>query len=106
MIKFYYGTMGAGKTTELIKTYDIYKRKGLEPVILKPAIDTREGKQEGWGITTSRITKESVPCYYYNDILDIYKLQNKSILVDECQFMKPKESLGATIGDAMKKAGK
>ena len=30
-------------------------------------------------------------CYYYNDILDIYKLQNKSILVDECQFMKPKD---------------
>ena len=28
MIKFYYGTMGAGKTTELLKTYDIYKRKG------------------------------------------------------------------------------
>ncbi len=91
MIKFYYGTMGAGKTTELIKTYDIYKRKGLEPVILRPAIDTREGKQEGWGITTSRITKESVPCYYYNDILDIYKLKNKSILVDECQFMKPSD---------------
>lgn len=91
MIKFYYGTMGAGKTTELIKTYDIYKRKGLEPIILKPDIDTREGKQNGWGFTTSRITKETVPCYYYNNILDIYKLQSNSILVDECQFMKPKD---------------
>ena len=36
---FYYGVMGSGKTTELIKTYEIYKRKGLDPVVIKPIIE-------------------------------------------------------------------
>lgn len=91
MIKFYYGTMGAGKTTELIKTYDIYKRKNLDPIVIKPITDTREGIQEGWGITKSRITKETVPCYYYKNVTEICKLNCKSILVDECQFMSEKD---------------
>lgn len=91
MINFFYGTMGSGKTTELIKTYDIYKRKGLNPVIIKPIIDNREGDFDGWGFTQSRITRESVPCFYYKNILDIYKLDFNSILVDEAQFMDKKD---------------
>lgn len=93
MIKFYYGTMGAGKTTELIKTYDIYKRKQLSPVVIKPIIDTREGNFDGWGTTQSRITKESVPAFYYKDIQDITKIsrQNTALLIDEAQFCSKKD---------------
>lgn len=91
MIKFYFGCMGSGKTTELIKTYSIYKRKGLEPVVIKPAIDDREGDFNGWGTTQSRITKESIPCYYYKNINEIYKLNFESIFVDEAQFLNPKD---------------
>lgn len=88
MFKFYYGCMGAGKTTEIIKTYDIYRRKGLDPVIIKPAIDTREGNFSGWGTTASRITKEAVPAYYYTDLKkELFYLNYGSILVDEAQFM-------------------
>ena len=87
MTSFYYGVMGAGKTTELIKTYDIYRRKGLEPVVIKSPIDTREGSFEGWGTTQSRITQEKVPCYFYKDISEVTQLSCKSILVDEAQFM-------------------
>lgn len=64
-LKFYYGVMGAGKTTELIKTYDIYKRKGLDPVVIKPIIDDREGSQKGWGTTSSRLIKNPIPAYYF-----------------------------------------
>lgn len=87
MIKFYYGTMGAGKTTELLKTYDIYKRKGCNPIIIKPKIDDREGNFNGWGYTSSRITKDKAPAYYYSDITDMKKFTEcKIILVDEAQF--------------------
>ena len=54
-LKFYYGTMGSGKTTELLKTADIYDRKGVEVAIIKPIIDDRNGKQEGWGTIESRL---------------------------------------------------
>lgn len=93
MIKFYYGTMGAGKTTELIKTFEIYDRKGLNPVIIKPAIDTREGNFHGWGFTQSRITKKKVPAFYYTDIREIEQFKNKTILVDEAQFCKKEDVL-------------
>ena len=86
MIKFYYGTMGAGKTTELLKTYDIYKRKGKIPLIIKPNVDNREGDFDGWGFTSSRITKDKAPAYYYSNIKDIKSLIGGVILVDEAQF--------------------
>lgn len=88
MLKFYYGVMGAGKTTELIKTYEIYKRKGMKPVVIKPSLDNREGEQSGWGITSSRLTKDSVPAYYFKNLQDeLPKLNYDVLLVDEAQFL-------------------
>ena len=88
MLKFYYGVMGAGKTTELIKTYEIYKRKGMNPVVIKPCLDNREGEQSGWGITSSRLTKDSVPAYYFKNLQDeLPKLDYDVLLVDEAQFL-------------------
>ena len=91
MIKFYYGTMGAGKTTELLKTYDIYKRKGKKPLIIKPNIDNREGDFNGWGFTSSRITKDKALAYYYTNIEDIKDLDFDILLVDEAQFCTKKD---------------
>lgn len=92
MLKFYYGTMGAGKTTELIKTYDIYRRKGLNPVVIKPAVDDREGEQLGWGTTKSRITSEEIPAYYFKDLKkELPQLDYGVLLVDEAQFMTPED---------------
>lgn len=96
-LKFYYGVMGAGKTTELIKTYDIYKRKGLNPVVIKPKIDDREGKQSGWGTTSSRLIKDPIPAYYFENIKDeIWKLDYGIILVDEAQFISRDDALFLT----------
>lgn len=87
-LKFFYGVMGGGKTTELIKTYDIYKRKNMNPLIIKPQIDDREGKQIGWGTTSSRITAEQVPAYYFKNLQDeLFTLDFGVILVDEAQFL-------------------
>lgn len=87
-LKFYYGVMGAGKTTELIKAYEIYKHKNLNPIVIKPSLDTREGNQIGWGTTSSRLIKESIPAYYFTDLKnELWKLDYGSILVDEAQFL-------------------
>lgn len=96
-LKFYYGVMGAGKTTELIKTYDIYKRKGLDPVVIKPIIDDREGSQKGWGTTSSRLIKNPIPAYYFENAKDeIWKLDYGVILVDEAQFISREDILFLT----------
>lgn len=87
-LKFYYGVMGAGKTTELIKTYKIYEYKKLNPIVIKPFLDDREGKQNGWGTTSSRLIKESIPAYYFKDLTkEILKLNYGIILIDEAQFL-------------------
>ena len=91
MIKFIYGTMNSGKTVHLIKTYEIYKRKQLNPVIIKRKVDDREGVFVGWGTTKSRLMDKTVPAYYYGNILDAVKLDCKTILVDEAQFMSKKD---------------
>ena len=96
-LKFYYGVMGSGKTTELIKTYEIYKRKDLSPVVIKPIIDDREGSQSGWGTTSSRLIKQSIPAYYFKTVQDeIWKLDYGVILVDEAQFMSREDIIYLT----------
>ena len=89
-LKFYYGTMGSGKTTELLKTADIYDRKGVEIAIIKPIIDDRNGKQEGWGTIESRLVNNlSKKAYYFKNIIDevTNKIPFEMLFVDEAQFL-------------------
>jgi thymidine kinase len=92
-LKFYYGTMGAGKTTEALKTYEIYRRKGLKPLIVKPTFDDREGTFKGWGLIKSKLIPDVRPCYYVDNVME--QLYNKQpypfgvLIVDEVQFLKP-----------------
>lgn len=86
-LKFYYGNMFSGKTTYLCNTFDIYSRKGLKPVVIKPILDDREGRQTGWGKTTSR-NGTSIPVYYYTDLKkELPLLEYKTLMVDEAQFL-------------------
>ena len=88
MIRFLYSTMFAGKTTDCLKAYDIYRRKGLNPIILKPVVDDREGSFKGWGWTQSRITRDRQPAYYYTDLQkELPQLDYGCIMVDEAQFL-------------------
>jgi thymidine kinase len=89
-LKFYYGTMGSGKTTELLKTADIYDRKGVEVAIIKPIIDDRNGKQEGWGTIESRLVNNlSKKAYYFKNIVNevTNKIPFEMLFVDEAQFL-------------------
>lgn len=91
MIKFIYGTMSAGKTVQLIKTYELLLKDNKNPIIIKPALDDREGKQLGWGTTKSKIADRIVPAFYYNNIIDALSEIKGTILVDEAQFMNKKD---------------
>jgi len=93
MLRFTYACMFAGKTTQLINNYESYKIKGLEPVVIKPAIDDREGSFIGWGTTSSRLIGKEIPAYYYRDIKEVDNLSFKTLLIDEAQFMSRKDVL-------------
>lgn len=85
-LTFYYGTMNASKTTNLLMSAYAYGDKAL---IIKPSIDDREGKQTGWGKIESRVLKSSMPCYYTDKIDDavLELVKDKQIVfVDEVQF--------------------
>lgn len=87
-LKFYYGCMNAGKSVNAIKTYQMYKYKNMNPIIIKPVIDTRDGNQKGWGYTTSRLIKEKIPAYYIENFENELNNINydKIIIIDEAQF--------------------
>lgn len=104
-LKFYYGTMGSGKTTEALKTFSMYQRKGYNPLIVKPQIDDREGKFNGWGTVKSRIIPDTRPAYYTNnvskDIYDNPPQDFKVLIVDEAQFFSEADifSLASIVDD-------
>lgn len=87
MLKFTYACMFAGKTTQLINVYETYKIKGLDPIVIKPVIDDREGTFNGWGTTRSRLINKEIPAYYYRDIKELSGLNYKTLFIDEAQFM-------------------
>lgn len=88
-LKFFHSCMFGGKTAQLINAYEIYKRKGMCPVIIKPCIDNRDGDQKGWGVTKSRLMpNKEVPAYYFESVKEeVWKLDYGAILIDEAQFL-------------------
>jgi thymidine kinase len=88
---FYYSTMNAGKTTNLLQSAWNYQERGMRTLILSPQLDDRHGA----GIVKSRIglTARSRPFDADADLLQIVREDIESsgplhcVLVDESQFM-------------------
>lgn len=86
---FYYSTMNAGKTTVLLQSAYNYSERGMQPLLLSPAIDCRAGP----GVIRSRVGLES-PARAVgpdDDLLSLVEseLDNGNIhcvLTDEAQF--------------------
>lgn len=87
---FKFGAMGSSKTANALMTRFNYIEKGRNVLLLKPSVDTRDGK------TTigSRIglSAEADVVYPDTNIEDFVFERNKSsktdvIIVDECQFL-------------------
>lgn len=82
---FYYGTMGSAKTANaLMQKYNL-NEKGYRVLLLKPALDTRDGKT----IIKSRVgLKSKAFVFTPTDDLTVM-IKNKRfdcLIVDECQF--------------------
>lgn len=90
---FNYGTMGSGKSLELIRTYYNYKEKDLCVYCFTSGMDTRSEmdrveSRTGESIKAKVINPEDI----VNQLFKDYKKDNcKIILIDESQFLSEKQ---------------
>lgn len=89
---FKYGAMGCSKTAQALITKFNYEERDMKVLLLKPAVDTRDGP----GIIRSRIGLEAEALAVPAD-MDLYRLYQTAytdcqvIIVDECQFLTPEQ---------------
>lgn len=83
---FKYGTMGSSKTAQALITKFNYEERGMKTVLIKPSVDTRDGKN----ICKSRIGL-SAEALTVNKSVNLFKLIRAMkvdvVIVDECQFL-------------------
>lgn len=87
---FYYSSMNAGKSTSLLQSSYNYKERGMNTLIMAPALDDRYGA----GKVSSRIGLQA-PALSFNTEDDLFSLVSAHIektplhcvLVDEAQFL-------------------
>jgi len=103
---FRYGSMGSGKTIDLLKTSYNYKERGKKVLILTSIVDNRYGKS----VVKSRIGLEEPAISVSNEdsILKIFKkncaeIKNNilsinvdCVLIDEVQFFNEKQIIELT----------
>ncbi|MCB0486634.1 MAG: thymidine kinase [Flavobacteriaceae bacterium] len=85
---FRYGTVGSAKTLNLLAVAHNYRQQGKNVVLIKPALDTRFGKQQ----ITSRAGLEQRADILVDSSTDLSAHDFSGvhcILVDEVQFLSP-----------------
>ncbi len=87
---FYYSSMNAGKSTALLQSSYNYRERGMNTLVMAPALDDRYGA----GKVTSRIGLETEATTFgpEQDLLDIVKSKLDEsplhcVLIDEAQFL-------------------
>ncbi len=89
---FKFGAMGCSKTAQALITKFNYEERNMKVLLLKPAVDTRDG----YNVVKSRIglQKEAVTVGANEDIRQLYLKSYADcdvIIVDECQFLTPEQ---------------
>jgi thymidine kinase len=87
---FYYSSMNAGKSTNLLQSSYNYRERGMHTLVLAPQLDDRYGE----GKVTSRIGIASDATAFRNDtdLLDLVSQSHDEqelhcVLIDEAQFL-------------------
>jgi thymidine kinase len=87
---FYYSSMNAGKSTNLLQSSYNYKERGMDTLVLAPQLDNRFGE----GKVTSRIGIATDATTFTNDtdLLALVRDVNSAspihcVLIDEAQFL-------------------
>ncbi len=89
---FKFGAMGCSKTAQALITKFNYEERNMKVLLLKPAIDTRDGAT----VVKSRIglQKDAVAVASEEDLHRLYLEKYADcdvIIVDECQFLTPEQ---------------
>ena len=89
---FKFGAMGCSKTAQALITKFNYEERNMKVLLLKPAIDTRDGAT----VIRSRIGlwQEAVSVGAEEDLFRLYEEKYSDrdvIIVDECQFLTPEQ---------------
>lgn len=99
---FKFGAMGCSKTAQALITKFNYEERGMKVLLLKPAVDNRDGES----VTRSRIglSANALAVSQTEDLYALYKKNYSScnvIIVDECQFLTPEQvdELGQVVID-------
>lgn len=96
---YYYGSMASSKTLRLLSTAYNFEEKGIQIMVLKPSLDTRDGDD----IIRSRAGLER-KCVKIDKDVNVYDVVKKYanvlsaqfevlkwIIIDECQFLTEKQ---------------
>ncbi len=89
---FFYGAMNSGKTTRILQCAYNYEEQGMNPIIMKPKIDTK-----GESSIVSRIGAKRKVDFLIEAKANIYDIiAEKStnvdlIIIDEAQFLSEKQ---------------
>ena len=94
-LRFYFGSMASAKSLRLLTTAYNFEEKGVQIMVLKPALDTRDGE----GVIRSRAGLER-KCIMVDKDVNLYKAIKayknvlasqletlKWVIIDECQFL-------------------
>ena len=87
---FRFGTMGFSKTAQALITKFNYEEKGMKAILIKPAVDTRDGE----AIVKSRIglQAKAFVCSNNTDITRVVELIHPNVvIVDESQFLSKEQ---------------
>ncbi len=89
---FKYGAMGCSKTAQALITKFNYEERGMKVLLIKPAIDTRDGVD----LVKSRIglKAEAYAVDSQENLYDFYTKKHSDcnvVIVDECQFLTPEQ---------------
>jgi thymidine kinase (EC 2.7.1.21) len=99
-LHFHYSTMNAGKSALLLKDNHNYIERGMQTLVLKPGIDTREDK----AVVRSRMGQET-PCVLFSPEENLYTfigdkwVENPKIVcvfIDEVQFLTKEQVIQLT----------
>lgn len=96
---YYYGSMASSKTLRLLSTAYNFEEKGVQIMVLKPSVDTRDGDN----VIHSRAGLER-KCVMIDKDVNLYNVVNtyakvlsaqfeqlKWVIIDECQFLTEKQ---------------
>lgn len=96
---YYYGSMASSKTLRLLSTAYNFEEKGVQIMVLKPSLDTRDGdntihSRAGLERKCVMVDKD-IDLYNavktYSNFLSTQFEQLKWVIIDECQFLTEKQ---------------